>query len=68
MADADEHFLESIVTGKEAWCYLYDTQTKCQLDELKTSSLRKKKICLDKSKGKVMLEVVFFLLQMCNLL
>ncbi|UYV64875.1 hypothetical protein LAZ67_3002226 [Cordylochernes scorpioides] len=50
----------SIITGNETWCFLFDPQTKKQSLEWHTpSSPRRKKVCLDKSKGKVML-VVFF--------
>lgn len=59
-ADADPNFLKKIVTGDETWCFLYDPQTKRQSSEWKTkSSPRKEKFHLDKSKGKVMLEVFF---------
>uniref|UniRef100_A0A1B6MJV2 Mos1 transposase HTH domain-containing protein n=1 Tax=Graphocephala atropunctata TaxID=36148 RepID=A0A1B6MJV2_9HEMI len=59
-ADADPNFLQKIVTGDETWCFLYDPQTKRQSSEWKTkTSPRKEKFRLDKSKGKVMLEVFF---------
>ncbi|UYV77291.1 hypothetical protein LAZ67_15000367 [Cordylochernes scorpioides] len=53
-------FLKTIITGDETWCFLFDPQTKEQSLEWHTpSSPRKKKVRLDKSKGKVRL-VVFF--------
>lgn len=60
MADRDPDFLKKIVTGDETWCFLYDPQTKRQSSEWKTkTSPRKEKFRLDKSRGKVMLEVFF---------
>jgi histone-lysine N-methyltransferase SETMAR len=59
-ADADSDFLKKIVTGDETWCFLYDPQTKRQSSEWKSkTSPRREKFRLDKSKGKVMLEVFF---------
>lgn len=59
-ADADTDFLKKIVTGDETWCFLYDPQTKRQSSEWKSkTSPRREKFRLDKSKGKVMLEVFF---------
>jgi ribosomal protein S25 len=60
MADQDSNFLNNIITGDETWCFLYDPQTKRQSSEWKSpSSPRTQKFRLDKSKGKVMLEVFF---------
>ena len=59
-ADRDPQFLKKIVTGDETWCFLYDPQTKRQSSEWKSlNSPRSKKFKLDRSKGKVMLEVFF---------
>ncbi|UYV62581.1 hypothetical protein LAZ67_2001179 [Cordylochernes scorpioides] len=59
-ANNDSDFLKTIVTGDETWYFLFYPQTKKQSLEWHTpSSPRKKKVRLDKSKGKVML-VVFF--------
>ncbi|UYV66810.1 hypothetical protein LAZ67_4002933 [Cordylochernes scorpioides] len=59
-ANNDSDFLKTIITGYETWCFLIDPQTKKpSLEWHKPSSPRKKKVRLDKSKGKVML-VVFF--------
>ncbi|UYV74766.1 hypothetical protein LAZ67_12000886 [Cordylochernes scorpioides] len=55
----DSAFFKTIITGDETWCFLFDPQTKKQSLEWHTPSSRKKKVRLDKSKGKVML-VVFF--------
>ncbi|UYV66985.1 hypothetical protein LAZ67_4003560 [Cordylochernes scorpioides] len=53
-------FSKRIITGNETWCFLFDPQTEKQSLEWHTpSSPRTKKVCLDKSKGKVLL-VVFF--------
>lgn len=60
MADADNYFLNMIVTADETWCFLYDPQTKRQSVEWKTkTSPKRKSFRMDKRKGKVML-VVFF--------
>lgn len=60
MTDADDSFLRKIVTGDETWCFLYDPQTKRQSAEWKSkNSPRKQKFRLDRSRGKVMLEVFF---------
>ncbi|UYV82324.1 hypothetical protein LAZ67_21001715 [Cordylochernes scorpioides] len=49
----DSEFLKTIITGDETRCFLFDPQTKKQSLEWHTpSSLRKKKVRLDKSKGK----------------
>ncbi|UYV69022.1 hypothetical protein LAZ67_6002052 [Cordylochernes scorpioides] len=49
-----------LITGDETWCFLFVPQTKKQSLKWHTqSSPRRKKVSLDKSKGKVML-VVFF--------
>lgn len=72
LADADEHFLGKTVNGDETWKYLYDSQTKHQSTEWKTTTTMihlfhlkwKKKFHLNKSKGKVILDV--FLLQRYN--
>lgn len=59
-ADKDPHFLKKIVTGDETWCFLYDPQHKRQSSEWKSlTSPRTKKFKVDRSKGKVMLEVFF---------
>ncbi|UYV78740.1 hypothetical protein LAZ67_16002617 [Cordylochernes scorpioides] len=56
----DSDFSKRIITGDETWCFPFDPQTKKRSLEWHTpSSPRRKKVCLDKSKGKVML-VVFF--------
>ncbi|UYV71810.1 hypothetical protein LAZ67_9000508 [Cordylochernes scorpioides] len=56
----DSDFSKRIITGDETCCFLFDPQTKKPSLEWHTpSSPRRNKVCLDKSKGKVML-VVFF--------
>jgi histone-lysine N-methyltransferase SETMAR len=57
--DKDGTFLNRIITGDETWCSLYDPQLKQQLATWKSpSSPRKKKLQQDRSKDKVMLELV----------
>ena len=60
MADKDKRFQWKIVISEETWYFLYDPETKDQSSEWKTkTSLRKKKLRLNKSREKVMLEVLF---------
>jgi histone-lysine N-methyltransferase SETMAR len=55
-ARRNKHFLNSIVAEDETWCFLYDPTTKCQSAELKSPASQKgKKVCLQKSKVKIML-------------
>lgn len=52
--------MNSIILGDGLCCLLYDLQTKCQLPEWKLkSSPQIQKFCLDKRKGKVMLNFFF---------
>ncbi|GBN56425.1 hypothetical protein AVEN_260882-1 [Araneus ventricosus] len=57
MADEDDSFLKKVVTGDETWCFLYDPQTSQSSEWKAKTSPRKEKFRLDKSRGKVMLEV-----------
>ena len=59
-ADDDPTFLNRIITGDETWCFLYDPQLKRQSAIWKTPVSPRQKIPRqDRSKGKVMLELVF---------
>jgi hypothetical protein len=61
MVNQDIDFLNIIVTVNETLCSLYDPQHKHQWKHQCKSKLshQKQKICVDKSKGKGMLEVFF---------
>mgnify|MGYP007072930977 CR=1 FL=1 len=62
MADEDGDFLNKIIAGDETWCYLYDPVPKRQSSEWKSkTSPRKQKFPRDTSKGKVILNVMFYL-------
>lgn len=59
VTDTDKNFLNYIVTGNKTGCFFfwYHPQTKRQLSEWKSTSFSQmKKRCVDRSKGKVMLE------------
>jgi hypothetical protein len=57
MADQDVDFL-NVITGDETWYFLYEPQSTCHSCGGKSKSFpEKQKFCLDKRKGKVMLEV-----------
>ena len=52
--------LRQIITGGETWVFQYDPETKRQSIQWKTAeSPRPKKVCMSKSKNKVML-IAFF--------
>jgi hypothetical protein len=58
-ADKGGTFFNPIITGDEAWCFLYDSQLKRQSAAWKLlSSSRKKEPRQDWSKGKVVLELL----------
>lgn len=60
MVDRDPDLLNRVITGDETWCYLYDPLPKRRSSEWKSpQSPRKQKFRLNRSKGKVMLEVFF---------
>ncbi|UYV72789.1 hypothetical protein LAZ67_10000736 [Cordylochernes scorpioides] len=58
-SNIDSGILKTIKTGDKTWCFFYPQTKKQSLEWHTPSSLRKKKVRLDKSKGKLML-VVFF--------
>ena len=60
MANDNENFLKTIITGDETWVYGYDVETKAQSSQWKTdTSPRPKKARQVKSNVKVMLTVFF---------
>ena len=60
MCDQNPSFLRTIVTGDETWCYQFDSESKRQSMEWRSSSSpRPKKSRLQKSKVKTML-IAFF--------
>ena len=59
-ADDDPTFLNWFITGDGAWCFLYDPQLKRQFVTWNTRvSPRYKELWQDRSKGKVMIELLF---------
>jgi len=60
MANDDENFLRTIITGDETWVYGYDVEAKAKSSQWKThTSPRPKKVRQVKSNVKVMLTVFF---------
>jgi len=58
--EADDEFLDSVISGDETWCYEYDPESKAQSSEWHTNaSPRPKKARMSKSQVKTML-IVFF--------
>ncbi len=56
----DNQFIHHIIAGDETWCYLYDPHTKRESSEWRApNSPKGKKMRIDRSKGKVLLEVFF---------
>jgi hypothetical protein len=60
LVDANEIFLNKIITGDETWCYAYDPETKRQGSEwVGDKSPRPKKLKFQKSRIKNMLIIIF---------
>jgi hypothetical protein len=58
MAEKVNEFFNNIITGEDTWCFLYDLQTKWPSSKCKSlSSSLSKQFRVDRSKGKVILEV-----------
>jgi hypothetical protein len=56
MADADKKLKKKIITGDEAWCFVYDPETKRQRSEwVGETSPRPKKLKFQRSRIKIML-------------
>ncbi|UYV78645.1 hypothetical protein LAZ67_16002263 [Cordylochernes scorpioides] len=52
------NMIKLTITGDEIWCFLFDPQAKKQSLEWHTPNPpRRKKVCLDKSKGKVLVKM-----------
>ena len=60
MINSDKNFLDKVITGDESWCFMYDSETKCQSSEwVGEHSPQLKKLRFQKSRVKTML-IVFF--------